>query len=572
MDEKFFLRPQTDWQRRYEALRASFVERLPAQAVARRFGFQTSYVYLLRHQFKKGLVTFDEPPEPGKVKRRRVNKEARQKIRQAREANLSAGEIAQLLHDQRVELSVSTVERVLKEEGFAKLPRRSHLKMGVNRQGALVPEKSRRLEVVKGEGGSLDCDHAGAYLFLPWIEMLGLAELARSSALPGSKMIPALSYILSFLGLKLLGAERLSHVGDFSFDRGLGLFAGLNVLPKCTAMSTYSYSLDEGHLRRFQEEFVKQCRKLRLYEESVINLDFHTVPHYGEQSVLETHWAGAKGKRVKGALTMFAQDASSKLIIYNDADLLRSEADDAILDFVAFYKKIRRTLPGTLIFDSKFTTYENLAELDGMGCKFITLRRRGAKLIEQADSIKEWKRIHVPHAKRKFPNPFVHDELVELPKFPKPLRQVIIKGTGREKPSFLISNDYKQPVELLVSDYSRRWRVENGIAEAVKFFHLNALSSPILVKVHFDLMLTVVADTLYYLLAQNLRGFEECDAPRIYRHFIKGKGTVEFSDKQINVTFPRRAHNPVLRKVPWQNLPNRISWLGYRKLNYRTYN
>ncbi len=120
-----------------------------------------------------------------------------------------------------------------------------------------------------------------------------------------------------------------------------------------------------------------------------------------------------------------------------------------------------------------------------------------------------------------------------------------------------------------MGDYSRRWRVENGIAEAVKFFHLNALSSPVLVKVHFDVMLTVVADTLYYLLAQNLRGFEDCDAPRIYRNFVKGKGTVELSDNDIKVTFPRRAHNPVLRKVPWQNLSDRVSWLGNRKLSYR---
>ncbi len=301
----------------------------------------------------------------------------------------------------------------------------------------------------------------------------------------------------------------------------------------------------------------------------MINLDFHTVPHYGDESVLETHWAGAKGKRMKGALTMFAQDASSKLIIYNDADLLRAEADDAVLDFVAFYKRIKRALPDTLIFDSKFTSYENLAKLDAQGCKFITLRRRGARLIEHAESKKDWKRIHVPHAKRKLPNPSVHEELVELKKFPKPIRQVIIKNTGRQKPSFLISNDHERETELLVGDYSRRWRVENGIAEAVKFFHLNALSSPLLVKVHFDVMLTVIADTLYYLLAQNLRGFEDCDAPRVYRNFVKGKGKVDLTEKDIKVTLPRRAHNPVLRKVPWQNLPDRVSWLGNRKLSYR---
>ncbi len=111
------------------------------------------------------------------------------------------------------------------------------------------------------------------------------------------------------------------------------------------------------------------------------------------------------------------------------------------------------------------------------------------------------------------------------------------------------------PVELVVSNYARRWRVENGIAEAVKFFHLNALSSPILVKVHFDIAMTMIADTLYCMLAKKLRGFEDCDAPKLYRHFVRGKGRVSVKNQTVTVTYPRRAHNPILRKVAWDRLP-----------------
>jgi transposase len=539
MDKTFFVHPQESWQRRYEALRASFVDRLPAGVVAERFGFSPSYVYLLRHQFRKGLLTFGEPPPVGHPIRRRVTRPMREQIRAGRERGLSAGDIAEWLEGDGIELSVRTIERVLREEGFPKLPRRTQLKAGVTRQGALVPQKARRLEVGAGAGQTLSCDHAGVFLFLPWIEQLGLPGLAAQAGLPGTKQIPARSYFLSFLGLKLLGNERLSHVGDHSFDEGMGVWAGLNVLPKCTALSTYAYALDSGRLDAFREAFFRACHKRRLYGEEVINLDFHTVPHYGEESVLETHWAGARGKSLKSALTLFAQDASSKLVVYADADLRRAETDDAVLDFVAFYRKMRRTLPGTLVFDSRFTSYENLAELDRLGCRFITLRRRGVRLVEHAAALTDWRRIHVPHAHRKFPNPFVHESYVPLPPFPRPIRQVIMKGTGREQPTFLISNDDDRPVDLLVGDYARRWRVENYIAEAVKFFHLNALSSPILVKVHFDVLLTVVADTLYYLLAQHLRGFEECDAPRIFRHFIQGKGTVQITDTEIVVTYPQ---------------------------------
>ena len=569
MDKNFFLRPEEAWQRRYEALRASFVERLPAHVVAERYGFKTSYVHLLRHQFRKGLLRLDEPPAPGNTPRRRVTRQTREKVCQGRERGLSAGDIAEWLEGEGVELSVRTVERVLCEEGFAKLPRRTQLKMGVTRQGALVPQKAHRIEVGEAAGPSMECEHAGVFLLLPWIAQLGLLEVVDRSQWPGTKAIPSWSYFLSFLGLKLLGNERLSHVGVHSFDAGMGLFAGLNVLPKCTALSTYSYRLDALQLGRFQEAFYQACRRLRLYAEDVINLDFHTVPHYGDASVLETHWAGAKGKALKGALTLFAQDASSKLVLYTEADLKRNEADDAVLDFVAFYRKMRHALPGTLVFDSRFTTYENLAELDRLHCRFITLRRRGAQLIEQANALTDWKRIHVPHAQRKYPNPLVHESYETLKNYPKSIRQVIIKGNGREQPTFLISNDRARPVELLVGDYSRRWRVENGIAEAVKFFHLNALSSPILTKVHFDVLLTVVADTLYYLLAQKLRGFEDCDAPRIFRHFIQGKATVQLTDAQLLLTFPRRAHNPILRNVPWHRFPNTLPWLQDRKLTFR---
>jgi hypothetical protein len=90
---------------------------------------------------------------------------------------------------------------------------------------------------------------------------------------------------------------------------------------------------------------------------------------------------------------------------------------------------------------------------------------------------------------------------------------------------------------------------------------LNELSSPILVKVHFDLVTTVVADTLYTMLAQKLRGHENCNAPTLYRHFVRGKGVVEVHENTVTVTYPRRAHHPVLRAVPWNKLPSTLPWL-----------
>jgi len=565
----YFTRPIHEWQKRYEALRASFVDRLPAEAVAERFGYAAGYVRLLRHQFTTGKFDFSEPVPEGGSSRYRVTAETRRKIRAWREKELSAGEIAQLLSDEGLDISVRTVERVLAEEGFPKLPRRTRLKFGLTVKGAEVPQKTTGISIGQMEGQHFVCESAGAFLFAPFLEKFQVPELVSSAGLPGSKVIPAVSYFLSFLALKLIGTERYAHMGDHAFDPGLGMFAGLNVLPKCTAMSVYSYSLDEVHILKLQQAFVKKAAHLGLYDGSIINLDFHTIPHYGEESVLQEHWAGAKGKRMKGALTLFAQDASSKLILYTAADIMKEEANEQVMNVLSFWKKVRKGVASTFVFDSKFTTYEHLSQLNIQGIRFITLRRRGKKLIEKLDELSPWKKIHIPHDKRKYPDPYIHESFVALKGYEGQLRQIIIRGNGREEPAFLITNDRTALAELVVSDYARRWRVENVISEAVKFFNLNALSSPILVKVHFDVLTTMIADTLYSMLAQKLRGFEQCDAQKIYRHFVRGKADVKITGGEVQVTYPRKAHNPILRDVPWQRLPQTISWLDGAKLKLK---
>jgi hypothetical protein len=502
----------------------------------------------------------------GKANRRRVNAEIRKKIRTWREKHLAAGDIAQLLYEDGIDISARTVERVLAEEGFPRLPRRTRLKIGMTVQGAEVPKRSCAVSIAHVGPLGEQIDSAGIFLFAPLLARFDIRRIVRTAGLPGSKVIPAQNYFLSFLALKLMGTERYAHAGDFGFDRGAGLFAGLNVLPKCTAMSTYSYQIDETRVMKLQKAFVKQASKLGLYDGNIVNLDFHTVPHFGDESELEKHWAGARNKRLKGALTMMAQDSESKLLLYTDADIMSHEMDEQASDFLKFWGGVRRGVKPTLVFDSKFTSYAKLSEIDAQGVKFITLRRRGKKMIDKIKDLKPWSRVHIPHLKRKFANPLVHESTITLKDYVGKLRQIIMKNTGHDKPTFIITNDFDAPTELVVSNYARRWRVENGIAEAVKFFHLNALSSPILVKIHFDVVMTAIADTLYSMLAQKLRGFESCDAPKLYRHFIRGKGTLHVKGDTVQVVYPRRAHNPILRKINWGRLPMTVPGLKGSKL------
>jgi len=405
-DATYFTSPATEWQRRYEALRASMVERLPDKAVANRFGYTPGYLRVLRHQFRHGLLDFHEPVPEGAQQRRTVTTETRTKIRAWREQRLSVGEIAELLCEDGTEISVRTVARVLAEEGFAKLPRRAGIKVGRTVKGAQIPERAETVELAGLEGQSFECAGAGAFLFAPFLAQLDLPEVVRSAGLPESKAIPALNYFMSFLALKLLGTERYAHVSDHAFDPGLGLFAGLNVLPKCTAMSTYSYALDDVHIHKLQAAFVKKAHKLGLYEGDILNLDFHTMPHYGDESVLEKHWAGARGKVMKGALTLIAQDAGSKLMVYTASDIQREEADDQVLRFHTYWEGINKGKASTkFIFDSRLTSYKQLSALNAGDVKFITLRRRGKKLVQDLAKIKDWTKIHIPHAKRKYPDP-----------------------------------------------------------------------------------------------------------------------------------------------------------------------
>jgi transposase len=563
----YFKHPKLDWQRRYEALRASFVDRLPAKAVARRFHYSAGYVGLLRHLFRTGKLDLAEPVAEGKSNRHRVDAATRAKIKECREASMSSGDIAQVLCEDGIEISVRTVERVLREEGYPKLPRRSRLKMAMTVKGAHVPEKAGALSIGDFDGQRLLSDYAGAFLFAPFLAQFDWDAVVRHAGLPGSKVIPAKSYLLSFIALKLLGTERFAHVGSYAFDSALGLFAGLNVLPKCTALSTYSYSLDEVHITRIQEAFVAQAQRLRLYDGKVVNLDFHTIPHYGDESVLEKNWAGARGKALKGVLSLIAQDAESKLMLYTSTDIRRSEANDQVDTFMRFWKSVHRGVRPTLVFDSKFTDYQHLSGLNRQGIKFITLRRRGDALVNATEKITDWRRITIPHPKRAFPNPQVHESTIKLRHYEGEVRQVIVRGNGREKPAFLITNDFQTSLELLVGTYARRWRVENGIAEAVKFFHLNALSSPILIKVHFDVAMTMIADTMYSMLANQLRGFEECNADTIYRNFVRGKGSVFVEGSHVQVVYPRRAHNPILRNVNWSALPTSLPASSGAKLS-----
>ena len=168
-------------------------------------------------------------------------------------------------------------------------------------------------------------------------------------------------------------------------------------------------------------------------------------------------------------------------------------------------------MPQELIFDSKLTTYPNLNELDEMGIRFITLRRRSRNMVQAAAAapISSWRRIELEGIARIYRTPRILDRTIELKGYDGSLREMVITDLGHEEPTFLITNQLKASAPQLIKRYAQRMLIENGIEDGIDFFHMDALSSAVAMKVNCDLQLTLMASSLYRLLASQVgNGYE----------------------------------------------------------------
>jgi len=559
----FFLNPLVPAQRRYEALRAHFIDEIPRKQVAEQFGYTFYTFQALVRDFLQDKVDFFVEKKPG-PKTRHTPESVRNKIIFLRKKNASVPDILTLLKEEKIDVGERTIERILQDDGFVKLSRRTHKERGLTKKETYIPMKSQQLDFQRLTEATFDCQVAGIFYFIPYMIQMGLDTLIENSLFPSTSQLSALNSVFSTLSLKLIGKRRLSKIVDFNFDQGFGFFAGVNILPKSWAISTYSYRVDKQSTLSFMKQFVSMLNRLDegYYNGETINLDFHAIPHFGERSLLEKQWVGARNKAMKGALTFLAQDGESKKLSYVSADIERSQSDNEILHFVDYWMDIKGVIDKTLVFDSKLTTYDVLKQLNEDDIKFLTLRRRGAKLIENAYAIPRdtWEKVNVDIPKRKFNTFLAHDRFITLPRQKLKVREIIIKDHGRKKPTFLITNNHDLTLPDAVTLYARRWRIENTISDLVDFFSLNALSSPIMIRIHFDVLLTMVADCLYKVMAEDLKGFEQCTSRELFSRFINAPGKIVVNGDTVTVKMKKRAHTPVLKsnevfrkkwEVPW---------------------
>ncbi len=561
----YFINPTTPRQKQYEAIRAIIIDGESVEDVAKRYGYKTATVYSLLRDAKAGKAELFPIIKKG-PRQKRTDTEVQKKIIEFRKMRLSTPDIQKRLAEDSIQLSSRTAERILKDAGFGKLKRRTNIELGITSQCKIIPDRSEHLDFSELEPFNIDCPAVGVFFFIPYILESGIIDIMKECELPDSSNIASTQACLSMLLFKLIGGKRLSHIGAYDREPGLGIFAGLNILPKSTYMNTYSCRCSESMVMDLQNKIITTFKRKypHFYCSDYINLDFHSIPHYGDKSEMEKIWCGARGKTMKGANTVFVQDSQSNAILYTRADILRNEEADEVKKFVTFWKNINGKVNETLVFDCKFTAYRIFDELEEDKIKFITLRRRYARLIKETLEIpaKEWDKVYLSIPKRKYKHVSVHESEVKLKNCSNTFRQIAVKDHGRINPTFIITNNNELSMKEILEVYAKRWHVENKLGELVAFFNLNALSSPIMIRIHFDIVWTIITDTLYHRFAQDLRRFESNLAPTIFRKFIDMPGRVVYDGNKFVIKIRKRAHTPILKEVEKLQKPFQIPWLS----------
>jgi hypothetical protein len=567
---RFFLEPHTPKQRQYEALRAYFVEGLPAQDVARSFGYSVSAFHVLCHHFRRDSdPVFFVTPRRGPRSQPKKSA-ARDLIVQLRKRNYSVYEISETLKEQKRPLSPTAVREVLKAEGFAALPRRLDEERPDRPRPTVEPVADVREFALLPRRFTTGC--GGLFLFLPDLVRLNIDGVAKDTGLPGSQMIPSGHALRASLALKLWSIERKSHVMALVADEGFGLFAGLNVLPKKSFLSEYSCRIDHAKTMRLLASWHAHTIGEPISPGNSFNLDFHSVPYYGEHPTVQKHYVSMRSRRQPSILVFLAQDAETHAFCYSNADLRKGEEPEEVFRFINFWKQTHGKLPPHLVFDSKLTTHGGLTRLDEMQIAFITLRRRVPNLLKEIVLLPRsaWRTVELDIPTRIYRTPRYYEQTVTLAG--RRFRQMYIQDLGHEDPTILLTNQRRTSPKALITRYAQRMLIENALSDAVRFFHMNALSSAVGLKVDFDMTLLVIASGLYRLLAERMRGYEDAQARQIFRDLVAMPATLTVTEKEVEVSFHRRAHLPIILASGMMEQPIAVPWWNGHKLRLTTYN
>jgi len=493
---------------------------------------------------------------------------ARPRILELRAAGHSIDEIAETLAAGGTALNRTGIAEVIAAEGLPRLWRRPDAD-----RGAVAREIQARAEALDFTSlpGRAETRLAGLLLAIPDLIALDIPGMVAAAGYPSTARIPALSYVLSLLALKLTATRRVSHVYDIAADPGAALFAALTALPKATALTSYSYRLEHRKQAAFLAALDKAALAAGLADGAALNLDFHAVMHWGDDPVLERHYVPRRSQRTRSVLTFFAEDAATHTLLYANADVSKASQNREVIAFADHWKAVTGHDPALLIFDSKLTTQAQLAELDDRHIGFITLRARhpGATAALTSLPASAWTPLTLDRAKNKTRRVKVHDNpAAALSAYPRPIRQLAVTGLGHDQPTLLITNQLQLPARQVIRAYARRMNIEQRLAEAIQSFGLDALAGAVPLNVDLDVVLSVLAHTVCAALRRRLPGYGSATPDTLQRRFLTTSGIILNRGTEIVVRLDRRTYSPVLRQA---SLPETITvpWWGGRTLRYQ---
>ncbi len=563
-----FTQPALAAHRRYETLRCYFVEELGASEIAERFGYTKASVQTLISQYRDA-----DPAElfsrsrPG-PKRQPKKDAARERALALRRQRHGIEEIVAELARAGTPLSRTAVWEILRAQGLSRMPKPPAAPDPGPRPERLQASKVR---VLSDENwptcGSVQTQHAGLFLLIPELVALDLPGLVKAAGWPQTSQLSAIPSVLSLLALKLSGRRRRSHVKSVVHDPALGLLAGLNVLPKTWHLTSYSYRTTRAQQLAFFQALGPRLKDAGLLSETGLNLDFHTIMSYSEDTILDKHYVPRRWQRTRSVLTFIAQDGQQRTIIYANAELTARAQSREVIEFCRFYEQTHGELPKLLVFDQKLTTQQHLAELDELGVGFITLRQRSPKLIDGLDQLpaSAWTKTRLDRS-AKHKTASYHENEVTLNG--RSFRQIAVHGLGREHATLILTN-HQSTVKQLIERYGQRWGIENQLAEQIRAFHLDSLCSQVPLAVDFDVALTVLADIVYRRFARRLHASYHNQTPDTIREYlINGIGELHLTARHVEVRLRRRTHTPALLDAGYQTQRVEVPWWGGRTLSY----
>ena len=566
---QYFTAPASSAQRRYEALRAYFLDEMPAAEVADRFGYSTASIHQMASLLRQGRLTLFAGTRPGPKGPRKATGQLRQRVLGLRAAGHSVTEIAAACTREGMPVSAQTCWQILDAEGLPRLGRRDEGRRGP--PARLDPVKAAAMPGWPDVPADLPCDHAGLLLLLPAMTQAGLPDLVSSAGYPSTRDLSSWQSIGTLLLAKCARKPRVSHAGTLADDEGLAFTLGLTSLPKATHLGTYSWRVRRESNQKLLTGLVQALRPLGLATGGQgFNCDFHAIGHHGDQAVLEKHYVPRRSQRTRTVLTFFAQDHATSDMVYSNADITKAEQAAEIIAFADYWNNATGSDPGLLVFDSQLTTYKILGQLSGRGIRWLTLRQRGKTELARLDALpaSAWKTAVIARSGR-YRRPRLHEDMVKLTDISGQVRQIVVKNIGRDEPTLIITNDLTTPGKNLFARYAERMMVENELDAYIGGFHLDALTSGVPLNVDLDTTLTVAAGNLYRLLALKLSRYEHATPETLWRDFLDATGTLHINPAGVTCALNLRSHHPALIDAGFAELQTPIPWRDGRTLRFR---